>query len=234
MKKKNIFPALRRNKDFLTILIFIDNDKNQIFLYENNPFYKNWNNNREKYFLINYVLIEEDIENFEVINKNKENIENYQFDEIIKKYDLNDYIISIIFKNKKELRILSKFFFDEKLKIINHKFKDIDVSDQKEINNLIFKTKTNLEDLWKNNNLINTSLKLPINLQLNSKDTLKIVKLEEEMENIDLIYDFYITNISNKNLNYKIIFNGNPDQFLKIMKERNIIIDIENEIWKIK
>ena len=179
-------------------------------------------------------MIEEDIENFEVINKNKENIENYQFDEIIKKYDLNDYIISIIFKNKKELRILSKFFFDEKLKIINHKFKDIDVSDQKEINNLIFKTKTNLEDLWKNNNLINTSLKLPINLQLNSKDTLKIVKLEEEMENIDLIYDFYITNISNKNLNYKIIFNGSPDQFLKIMKERNIIIDIENEIWKIK
>ena len=54
------------------------------------------------------------------------------------------------------------------------------------------------------------------------------------MENIDLIYDFYITNISNKNLNYKIIFNGSPDQFLKIMKERNIIIDIENEIWKIK
>ena len=75
---------------------------------------------------------------------------------------------------------------------------------------------------------------MPINLQLNSKDTLKIVKLEEEMENIDLIYDFYITNISNKNLNYKIIFNGSPDQFLKIMKERNIIIDIENEIWKIK
>ena len=233
-EKKNIFPALRRNKDFLTILIFIDNDKNQIFLYENNPFYKNWNNNREKYFLINYVLIEEDIENFEVINKNKENIENYQFDEIIKKYDLNDYIISIIFKNKKELRILSKFFFDEKLKIINHKFKDIDASDQKEINNLIFKTKTNLEDLWKNNNLINTSLKLPINLQLNSKDTLKIVKFEEEMENIDLIYDFYVTNISNKNLNYKIIFNGSPDQFLKIMKDRNIIIDIENEIWKVK
>ena len=132
----------------------------------------------KKNFLINYVLIEEDIENFEVINKNKENIENYQFDEIIKKYDLNDYIISIIFKNKMELRILSKFFFDEKLKIINHKFKDIDVSDQKEINNLIFITKTNLEDLWKNNNLINTSLKLPINLQLNSKDTLKIINLK--------------------------------------------------------
>ena len=105
-EKKNIFPSLKKNKNFLTILIFIDNDINQIFLYEKNPFYKNWNKNVKKYFLINYILVDEDIENIKIINENKDNIENYQFDKIIKKYDLDDYIISIIFKNKKELRIL--------------------------------------------------------------------------------------------------------------------------------
>ena len=51
-EKKNIFPSLKKNKDFLTILIFIDNDKNQIFLYEKNPFYKNWNNKKEKFLFI--------------------------------------------------------------------------------------------------------------------------------------------------------------------------------------
>ena len=233
-EKKNIFPSLKKNKDFLTILIFIDNDKNQIYLYEKNPFYQNWNSINEKYFLINYILIDEDLEDIRLINDNKENLENYQFDEIIKKYDLDDYIISIIFKNKKELRILSKFFFDKKLKIINHIYDDIDLSDQNKLSDLIFKTKLNLEDLWKSNNLINTSLKLPINLQLNSKDTQKIVNLEREMDEIDLIYDYYITNISNKNLNFKIIFNGSPKQFLSIMNERNIKIDIENESWKVK
>ena len=54
------------------------------------------------------------------------------------------------------------------------------------------------------------------------------------MDEIDLIYDYYITNISNKNLNFKIIFNGSPKQFLSIMNERNIKIDIENETWKVK
>ena len=54
------------------------------------------------------------------------------------------------------------------------------------------------------------------------------------MDKIDLIYDYYITNISSNNLNYKIIFNGSPKQFLKIMKEKNIVVDIENEIWKIR
>ena len=233
-EKKNIFPSLKKNKDFLTILIFIDNDKNQIYLYEKNPFYQNWNSINEKYFLINYILIDEDLEDIRLINDNKENLENYQFDEIIKKYDLDDYIISIIFKNKKELRILSKFFFDKKLKIINHIYDDVDLSDQNKLSDLIFKTKLNLEDLWKSNNLINTSLKLPINLQLNSKDTQKIVNLEKEMDEIDLIYDYYVTSISNKNLNFKIIFNGSPKQFLSIMNERNIKIDIENESWKVK
>ena len=233
-EKKNIFPSLKMNKDILTILIFFDNDKNQIFLYDKNPFYKNWNNNKEKFFLINYVLIEEDIEDLEIINKNKENIENYQFDKIIKKYGLNDYIISIMFKNKNELRVLSKFFFNENLKIINHKYNNFNLNDESVLDNLILKTKTNLEDLWKSNNLINTSLKLPINLQLNPKDTLKAISLEKEMDKIDLIYDYYVTSISNKNLYYKIIFNGSPKQFLKIMSEKNIVIDIDNGIWKVK
>ena len=233
-EKKNIFPSLKKNKDFLTILIFIDNDKNQFFLYEKNPFYENWNSINEKYFLINYVLIDEDLDNIKLINENKENIENYQFDEIIKKYDLDDYIISIIFKNKKKLRILSKFFFDKKLKIINHVYNDVDLDNQNKLKSLIFQTKVNHEDLWKSNNLINTSLKLPINLQLDSKDTLKIVNLEKEMDKVDLIYDYYVTSISNKNLNFKVIFNGSPKQFLNIMSERNIKIDIENEIWKVK
>ena len=84
-EKKNIFPSLKKKKDFLTILIFIDNDKDQIFLYENNIFYKNWNKYKEKYFLINYILINEDIEDLRVINEYKDNIENLQFNEIIKK-----------------------------------------------------------------------------------------------------------------------------------------------------
>ena len=233
-EKNNIFPSLKKNKDFLTILVFIDNDNDRISLYENNPFYKNWNNVKKKYFLINYILTEEDIEDLKIINDNKQNIENYEFNKITKKYDLSDYIISIFFKNKKELRVLSKFFFEDKLKIINQKYSNIDLDDTNKLDELIFKTKSNLEDLWKSSNLINTSIKLPINLQLNPKDTLKTINLEQEMNNIDLIYDYYITNISSEALNYKIIFNGSPKQFLKIMNDKNINIDVENQVWKIK
>ena len=233
-ENKNIFPSLKKNKDFLTILIFIDNDNNQIFLYDDNPFYLNWNKNQEKYFLLNYILMDQDIEEIKIINENKDNIENYQFDQIIKKYDLTDYIVSIFFKSNKELRILSKFIFEQKLKIINRKYKNINLNEESNLDKLILKTKIELEDYWKINNLINTSIKLPINLQADPKNTSKVINFEKAMDNIDLIYDYYVTNLSSEYLNYKIIFNGSPKQFLNIMSERGISINIDNNIWKIK
>ena len=39
-------------------------------------------------------------------------------------------LISIFFRNKKELRILSKFSFDNSLKITNQKYFDTDLNDQ--------------------------------------------------------------------------------------------------------
>ena len=96
----NIFPSLKINKDFLTILIFIDNDKNQIFLQKIILSIK-IGTTLKKYFLINYILIDEDLEDLKIINDNKENIENYKFDKIINKYDISNYIISIFFKKKR-------------------------------------------------------------------------------------------------------------------------------------
>ena len=45
-EQKNIFPSLKNRKDFLTILIFINNDNNEISIYENNPFHKYWNKDK--------------------------------------------------------------------------------------------------------------------------------------------------------------------------------------------
>ena len=54
------------------------------------------------------------------------------------------------------------------------------------------------------------------------------------MKGIDLIYDFYIYKFDNKNNFYKIIFNGSPDYFLKVMKNNGYEFDIQNKIWIMK
>ena len=54
------------------------------------------------------------------------------------------------------------------------------------------------------------------------------------LSNTDLIYDYYIFKFDNSNIIYKIIFNGSPDYFINIMKDKNYEFDTQNQIWILK
>ena len=233
-EKKNIFPSMFKKKDFLTLLILIDNDEDKVILFDRNQFYSNWNKDLNNFSQINYILHEEDIIDLKLINENKDNIENFKFDQIIKKYDTKNYIVIIYFKNKNNVRVLSKIFYDDKVKISNQSFKNVDISEELQIIDIIEKNKIFFEDIWKQNNQINTSIKLPINISINSKRTEQIQLFEDYLAKLDLVSNFYITSFNNKNTIYKIIFNGNPEQFLNFMKDENIEVDTNQEIWKIR
>ena len=63
----------------------------------------------------------EDIEDINIIKKNINNIEEYSFNEIISKYDINDYIILILFQKKNNFSALMKTNLNNKLVIMNYK-----------------------------------------------------------------------------------------------------------------
>ena len=231
---KNIFPSMYKKKEFLTLIILIDNDEDKVLLFDSNPFYSQWNDEIKSFSQISYILHEEDILDLKLINENKNNIENLKFDQIIKKYGIEDYIVTIYFKNNDNLRVLSKMFYEGKVKISNQSYKKVDVSDSLQISSVIEKTKVFFEDFWKKNNQINTSIKLPMNISVNSKNAKQIQLFENYLSQLDLVSNFYITSFNNKNMIYKIIFNGNPDQFLNLMKEKDIYIDTNQEIWKVR
>ena len=233
-EKKNIFPSMYKKKEFLTLLILIDNDEDKVLLFDRNPFYTKWNDDTKNFSQINYVLHEEDILDLKFINENKDIIENFKFDQIVKKYDTEDYIVAIYFKNKNNLRVLSKMFYEGKVKISNQSYKKVDISDDLQLLNIIEKTKIFFEDIWKQNNQINTSIKLPINISINSKKVKQIQLIENYLAQLDLVSNFYVTSFNNNNTIYKIIFNGNPNQFLTLMKEKDIDIDTNQEIWKVR
>ena len=69
----------------------------QISLFNDNIFYNKWNLKKERFFLLNYILPTEDLEDvnliFEKIVINRE----YDFQSIVKKYNIN--FVVIIYKN---------------------------------------------------------------------------------------------------------------------------------------
>ena len=125
-------------------------------------------------------------------------------------------------------------FYEGKVKISNQSYKKIDISDELQLLDIIESTKIFFEDIWKQNNQINTSIKLPINISINSKKVDRIQFIENYLAQLDLVSNFYVTSFNNNNTIYKIIFNGNPNQFLNLMKEKDIGIDTNQEIWKVR
>ena len=93
--------------------------------------------------------------------------------------------------------------------------------------------KLDFEDNWKKINLINTSIKLPITISVDSKKYDLIQKFEKKIINLDLVSSFYIESFSNQETIFKIIYNGKPDKFIEEFNLEKIKIDLSNNVWKI-
>ena len=221
LERKNIFPSQIIKEKFLFIPIIIDENDNDLKIFSNNLVYEKWNTINQEYYLINYLLPTEDLEDLSIIKKNYDLIENYDFKEIIKKYYLENCIIALFFKNGQEVRILSKIITKNKVVIKNDSFPEFDLQNEEKINSLISKLKNTYEDTWKNYNQINTSIKLPIVLRVDNQNFTKLINFENTLSELDLVNYFSIKKFNNKYLYYEIIFNGTPTNFLNIMKDKN-------------
>ena len=234
LEKKNIYPSLPLKKDIIFMPIIVDQNESQIKMFSDNIIYNQWNSNPKQFELLNYILLTEDLEDLNLIKKNIENLENFEFREIVKKYNLENYIISIFFKGSDQTRLLNKISFENKKTFKNTLVKNLDLNNNNEINKFIEILKTTFEDHWKSQNEINTSVKLPLTISVENSNNIKINQLEKKLSNLDLIYNFYIYKFDNKNNIYKIIFNGTPDKFIEVMKNNNYEFETINKIWVMK
>ena len=234
LERENIFPSIPKKKNLLLIPILVDIEKEQMLLFSENPYYLNWNEKNEKHYLLKYILPNEDLEDINIIKKNINNIEYYNFNEIITKYDIKDYIIIIFFKNKSNLKILSKVNLNNNFLISNTVFTDVNYDEQKSLENVIKKLKTNYENQWKKINQINTSIRLPLTLLLNSKNYELVAKFEKHLAKLDLVSNYYIDNFSSEITIYKIIYNSTPDKFIQEIENEGFKLDTSYKIWRVQ
>ena len=231
LESNNVFPSLPIKKNFLFIPVLVDQNKNQVSIFSENILFTKWNLNYKKFSLLNYILPTQDLDDFNLIKKNINNLETYDFKEIINKYNMNDHIIMIVFKNNNKIRVLNKIFFNQKNNLKNLNYSEVNFDNEEDIFEFIDNLKLVYEDFWKSQNEINTSVKLSLNISLNNSNKIKISKFEKTLSDMDLIYNFYIYKFDNKNNFYKVIFNGTPDKFLEVMHDQNYNFEIKNKIW---
>ena len=234
LENKNIFPSIPQRNKLLLFPILIETKNNNIYLFNNNIFYDKWNEQKNSYDLLDYLLPSEDIEDLIELQKISKDIETYDFSNLINKYDIKDNIILIIYKESNRIRTLSKINLNNNLKIQNKNYPKLDILNNNDFSNIVENLKQLYEDQWKKNNEINTSIKLPLTISINSKKTKKIIELEQVLYSLDLVSDFSILNFNSEIIQYKITYNGTPNIFLNDMKEKNLELEIKNNMWILK
>ena len=234
LAKKNIFPSVPVQKKILFLPIIIDERKKELLLFSDNYFFDNWNSFSNGSELIEYILPTEDLEDLNLIKNKYESIEQYDFKQVINKYNLQDSIIALIFKNEKGARVLSRITMTDNVVLKNQTFLNTDINDLDQIEDMINKLKITYEDYWKNFNQINTSIKLTLFVKIKSLENSKILNFEKLLSEMDLINNFFITKFDNDFTYYQIIFNGTAKNFLKLMDNNNYKLNTQNKIWVLK
>ena len=234
LEKKNIFPAQPIKEAFLFIPIIIDENNNDIAVFSNNKIYNDWNKSKKEYQLINYVLATEDLEDLNIIKSKYDFIENYNFKEITDKYFLKNSIVALIFKDNQDVRILSRMTINKKVFIKNKSLLSLDLNNENQILPLIEELKITYEDLWKEYNQINTSIKLPLMIRIDNNDSEKLLMFEATLEKMYLVNNYFIQKFNKNYIYYKIIFNGTPKTFIETMNKKKYKIDTQKKIWILK
>tara|TARA_B100000029_G_scaffold444375_1_gene464105 strand:- start:534 stop:1214 length:681 start_codon:yes stop_codon:yes gene_type:complete len=219
-------------KDVLFIPIFINLEEDSLLLFNENPFYKNWNYKKENFFLLNYILQSEDLDDYKLIKDRIAFIENYDFNEIISKYDANEnFIIFIVFQDNDSFKTFSKFNVNTIKSNFKLEFKKFNFNEEEKIKKLIKSMKIRYDDEWKKINLINSSIKLNIYLNINSKNIAFVEKIEKIINEVELIENYFISFFDNEISRYTILSNSTPDKLIKEFNKYNIKVSIENNIW---
>ncbi len=232
LRKKNIFHSRMIEKKVLFIPIFINLYKDSLLLFNENPFYTNWNYQEENQYLLQYVMQNEDLDDYKLIKDRLEFIENYDFKEITSKYELNqNFIILIVFEDIDNLKTFSKFNINSTESNFKQVFQTFNFEDKKEIQKLIKQMKIRYDDEWKKINLINTSIKLNIELKLDSKNILLLEKIEKILSEIELVEKYYISNFDNKITSLSILSNSTPDKLMKEFRKYDVNISAQNNVW---
>ena len=233
LEKKGLLFSNPKKISLLMFPIFIDNE--EIKIYDENIFFKKWDEIYKEQELINFILPIEDLVEVSDLQKFKNSIEDFEIQNIAKKYNTNNYVISIIELNNEKLDIFLKMNLTDtkynKSIIYENNFS---IDDENQINQLIKTIKLNIIDTWKKVNLINYSTPLSLEFSYKNIDLKKLYEVEELIKKIATIKNYSIKQFSLTKTIFKIEYFGSPKKLYKEFEYYNYSLKEDKGVWFLK
>ena len=227
-----IFYSEISNKEFYFLPVLKKDD--QLFIYNKNFFYQNWNFiNQNK--IIEFILPIENIEVIQKINKKKENLLDLDLGEIFKEYSNNNYgivFIDITNPNREKIYLKTKILgknIDKSLEIKNSNLEN-EIYYEKIISNV----SEAISNLVKSQNLIDVRTPSFLNTKLiiNKKNNLEA--LNKRIKKIDAINNIYVQELNKDYILIKLKYLGKLEKIISQLKKNRIILEQRENEWSLK
>ena len=230
--KKGILYSDIADKEFFILPILLK--ENEVFIFSNNYFYKNWNSFVSDE-LLEFILPLENIEIIYDINKSKNNLLDIELSSLFKEYpNKNTGIVLIEESTDKEENIFLKAKIQNKIISKSLRLKKDNLDKTKYNQKKISLVKNEIEDLVKSQNLIDISTPSFLNVKLNLDENNNLAQLKTRINNIDLIENVFVQEFNKNHMNLKIKYLGKLEKIINQMKKENISLKLIKNQWFIE
>ena len=219
-------------KELFILPILKKND--QLYVFNNNFFYENWNRVYSAK-LIEFVLLLENIEVIQEININKNSLLDLNIRNLFKEYTKKNLALILIEEIQKSnykvylrTNILGKKI-DKNLVIekLNLSKKDYEIKIINEVSREII-------NFVKSQNLIDIRVPSFLNAKLSTSKVNNLVELNKRIKKIDSIESIYVQEFNKKNVFLKIKYLGKLDKIMKQLEGQRIILKLIGDQWSLK
>ena len=233
--KRGILYSEISDKELYILPILVK--ENEIFIFNNNYFYKNWNKvyNNDLFDLIDFILPLENIEIIKKINDNRSSLISLNIIELFQEYSNKNLALILIedSKNSNEKIYINTIIQDKKIS------KSLDIKKQnlssfEFYEKIITETKKELINLVKFNNLIDIRTPSFLNTRLKIYNKSNLVELKKKIKKIKSIENIYVQEFNKDNMNLRIKYLGKLDKLINALKKENINLQLINDQWIIK
>ncbi len=208
--------------------------KNEINVFNDNYFYKNWNN-IFKNDLIEFILPLENIEIIQNINILKSNLIELDLTKLFEEYNNKNLALVLIEDNKinnSKIYIKTKIQGKNLSKSIKIRNDNLDTNEFYE--KIIIETKRELINLVKSKNLIDIRTPSFLNVKLNLNKKSNLVELNLRTKNIDAIENIFVQDFNKNYMNLRIKYLGKLEKIIRLLKTEKVDLKLINDEWFIQ
>ena len=230
LKQLNVSYSSPSNIDINVIPIILN--KSNFVLFKENFFFENWN----KFYdtdnnSVNFVLPAEDIDLINFFKNNINNINEINMNEEILNRENKNIALIFFSEDKNQIKVFLKSKILNNINIKNFVFKINSSNKDLDYIYSIKNIKENINDIWKNLNLIDLNIPINLVLLIENKSTQKTYQIVEKLKEIDIIQNIQIISLTNNFTKINLKYFGGTDRLKNKLIENNFKIYEKDFEW---